>query len=105
MNKTKNPIETEKNIIGYMIEIYCRNNHNVKRKLCADCNELKNYSLARLDNCRYADHKPVCKNCTTHCYNPSMRERIIKVMRYSGPRMIIFHPVYTFYYILKKYIC
>jgi hypothetical protein len=37
--------------------------------------------------------KPTCLNCTVHCYLPEMREEIRTVMRYSGPRMMIYHPV------------
>lgn len=103
MKKAEDPIVREKIIVGYMIEIYCKNQHNDKGKLCVDCEELRNYSIERLNSCRYAINKPVCKNCTTHCYNPAMKERIIKVMRYSGPRMIVLHPVHAFYYIFKKF--
>ena len=34
-----------------------------------------------------------CSNCRVHCYNPQMREKIRMVMRFSGPKMIFYHPV------------
>ena len=39
------------------------------------------------------DKKTFCVNCRVHCYKPDMREKIRAVMRFSGPRMIFYHPV------------
>ena len=36
--------------------------------------------------------KTFCSNCRVHCYRSEMREEIRKVMRFSGPRMIFYHP-------------
>lgn len=41
----------------------------------------------------FQEHKPTCGSCSVHCYKPSMKKRIIEVMRYSGPRMIFHHPL------------
>ncbi|MFR0987431.1 MAG: nitrous oxide-stimulated promoter family protein [Frisingicoccus sp.] len=38
------------------------------------------------------EKKTFCVNCRVHCYKPDMRERIRVVMRFSGPRMIFYHP-------------
>lgn len=101
--KKNNPIEREKVIVSKMIEIYCRNKHKSEEILCDECEDIKKYSISKVTNCRYAINKPVCKNCNTHCYNPVMRDRIVKVMRYSGPRMLFYHPMDTFYYMIRKY--
>ena len=37
--------------------------------------------------------KTFCANCRVHCYKPEMRGKIREVMRYSGPRMMLHHPV------------
>ncbi len=37
--------------------------------------------------------KTFCANCKVHCYKPQMREQIRQVMRFSGPRMLLYHPV------------
>ena len=37
--------------------------------------------------------KTFCSNCKVHCYRPDMRERIRAVMRFSGPRMLLYHPI------------
>ncbi len=39
------------------------------------------------------EDKPVCSQCRIHCYKPQMKERIGKVMRYAGPKMIYRHPI------------
>lgn len=85
-------IDKEKRIVQQMIDLYCRQHHAQKPR-CADCQELLDYARARLDRCRYGEAKPSCKRCPTHCYKAEMRDRIRKVMRYAGPRMLFYHPL------------
>lgn len=86
-----NVIEREKRTVGLMIALYCRRQHG-SAALCPDCQELLAYAEKKLDGCRYGDSKAVCKKCPTHCYAPAYREKIRAVMRFSGPRMILYHP-------------
>lgn len=46
------------------------------------------------------EHKTFCSNCRVHCYKPEMREKIREVMRFSGPRMIFYHPVPAVYHVI-----
>lgn len=85
-------IDEEKAVVEQMIRLYCRK-HEGNRVLCAGCEELLGYALARLSHCRFGNDKPTCKQCPIHCYRPEMKERIRAVMRWSGPRMILYHPV------------
>lgn len=93
-------IESEKNIIKKMIEIYFNNLEddelNEDEKL-----ELIRYCSNKLDHCKFGNDKPFCSKCTVHCYSPEMREKIKMVMRYSGPRIIFYHPIVTLKHILK----
>ncbi len=75
-----------------MIRLYCRKKEGNKT-LCPACSELLQYATARLERCRFANDKSTCKKCPVHCYSPKMRERIREVMRWAGPRMIIYHPI------------
>lgn len=77
-----------------MIEIYCRGHHG-SAKLCPDCLDLIAYATERIDKCPFRAHKPVCSLCSIHCYQPSMRQKVRRVMRYAGPRMLVRHPVLT----------
>lgn len=79
--------------IEKMITIYCKAKHKTGNELCDDCNGLLKYALLRLRRCIFGEEKPVCAKCPVHCYRKIMREKIIAVMRYSGPRMIYKHPV------------
>ena len=87
-----NRIEEEKAVVEQMIRLYCRK-HEGNKTLCSDCEELLRYATARLSHCRFGNDKPTCKQCPLHCYRREMKERIRAVMRWSGPRMIIYHPV------------
>lgn len=79
--------------IEKMIMVYCKANHRTDNELCDDCQGLAEYALQRLQRCVFGEKKPVCAKCPVHCYHKIMREKIIAVMRYSGPRMIYKHPV------------
>lgn len=87
-----NRIDEEKRTVEIMIRLYCRRKEG-NSQLCGDCSELLDYAMARLSRCPFGNGKPTCKMCTIHCYRPDMKERIRTVMRWSGPRMMIYHPV------------
>jgi predicted amidophosphoribosyltransferase len=94
MINRKDELAKEKETILAKVRIYCSGNHRQGGKgLCDDCRQLLDYAFARLDRCKFGVEKPVCSKCTVHCYKPEMREKIRTVMRYSGPRMALRHPV------------
>ncbi len=94
MKSIQSKREKEKRIVSDMIALYCRKNHGSgKGELCEQCAELAAYAKQRSDKCPFMEKKTFCSNCSVHCYEPQMRERIRAVMRFSGPRMIIYHPV------------
>lgn len=85
-------IEYEKMTVEKMIRLYCKlNKHG--QPLCKDCQLLLDYALKRLDLCPFGNGKSTCRKCTVHCYKPDLREKMRAVMRFSGPRMILYHPV------------
>jgi hypothetical protein len=86
-------IRRERRTISAMIRIYCRDRHGSRGPLCAECHDLQQYAMHRLDCCPYGSEKPTCVNCPIHCYKPDMRERVRQVMRYSGPKMLRRHPI------------
>ncbi len=79
----------EKAIVSLMIDIYLRS-HPSKRD---DLIKLKTYAFKRIEKCPFAATKTFCSNCHVHCYEAKMRSLIRQVMRYSGPRMIFYHPL------------
>ncbi len=85
--------EKEKKVVTLMIRLYCRKHHGVQNGLCEECTALAEYAARRSDSCPLMETKTFCSNCRVHCYEPEMRERIRNVMRFSGPRMIFYHPV------------
>lgn len=85
-------ISSEKTTVERMINLYCRKKHGNK-VLCPECEELKAYALKRLDKCPFGDDKPACKVCKVHCYKPEKRDKIREIMRFSGPRMLLYDPL------------
>lgn len=81
-------IEEEKKIVFLMIELYYKKHKNEIEK-----KELKEYVEFRLSKCPFGDNKTFCSNCKIHCYKKDMQIKIKNVMRYSGPRMLLYHPV------------
>ena len=97
--KTKR--EREKETVSLMIAIYCRKNHGGK-ELCPDCAALEAYARQRSDKCPFMETKTFCSNCKVHCYKKDMREKIREVMRFSGPRMIFYHPVMAIRHVIES---
>jgi len=85
-------IKREKKTIETMVTFYCNRKHGTKGELCAECADFLNYAFLRLDKCPFQEKKSTCGKCTVHCYRPDMKEKAKKVMRYSGSRMLLYHP-------------
>lgn len=87
-------MKRERQTVAQMISLYCRKKHGTaKGASCAQCRELLDYALLRLSRCPFQEGKTTCGNCRIHCYKPEMREKIQKVMGFSGPRMLFHHPL------------
>ena len=86
-------IESETRTVQLMLRLYCKDHHRSVDGLCLECQELSDYALTRLMHCKFGGKKPTCGKCTVHCYKPEMRKRIKEIMRYSGPKMLIRHPL------------
>jgi hypothetical protein len=99
MAMNKSHIEREHKTVEYMIAFYCRKQHE-GIQLCSECRELSEYAAQRLEKCPFREDKPTCAKCPVHCYKSEMREKIRKVMRYSGPRMILRHPIWAILHIM-----
>ncbi|NOY36078.1 MAG: nitrous oxide-stimulated promoter family protein [Chlorobi bacterium] len=93
--------EREQITVHTMIRMYCRAHHG-GRVLCNSCSELADYTRIRNIKCVFGDIKPVCNKCRIHCYKPDYRERIKEIMRFSGPRMIISHPLMALDHLIMK---
>ena len=91
MNDIEKKRSKEKATVEFMIRLYCRKNHG--SSLCPECTELLDYALQRTERCPHMKTKTFCSRCKTHCYKPEMREKIRTVMRFSGPRMMLYRPL------------
>lgn len=87
-DKEKKDLDT----VTFMIGMYCKAKHKTKQGLCPECSELLDYVAQRRAHCPFGDDKTFCSNCKIQCYKPSMKEKIIKVMKYSGPRLMFYNP-------------
>ncbi len=92
-------LKREADTIEAMIEIYCKAHHggktdaDGKKVLCDECQALADYAKKRLSCCPFGVDKPVCGKCKIHCYKPEQRQKICEVMRFSGPRILLAHPI------------
>lgn len=106
ITKTENLHRTRKqrelNTVKKMIHIYCNRNHNSKN-LCSMCKKLKEYTFQRLTKCPFLPNKPVCEDCPIHCYKKNYRDEIKNIMRFSGPILIFYHPIYLIRQYIDKY--
>ena len=81
--------QKEIKIVISMIQLYCRHHDDI------DEQELIQSATSRIEKCPMMKDKTFCSRCKIHCYEKKMQEKIKKVMRYSGPRMIFHHPLLT----------
>ena len=94
-------IKSEKRVVSRMIGLYCR--HKLKcNEIPLEYKELEAYAHKRLDGCKFGDKKPACKRCPIHCYRPDMRQKIRDVMRWAGPRMMIYDPIAAIKHLFNK---
>lgn len=94
--------QQEKNTVEKMIYIYCRSKHKTDNCLCDVCTQLNEYAQQRLSHCKFGEEKPTCEKCPIHCYKPSMKTQIQAIMKFAGPRMIIYHPILALKHLLKN---
>ena len=95
-------ISREKKTIDAMLRLFCRDQHGFDGALCGKCEELRQYAHQRLDNCPFQEEKPACKHCEVHCYSTMLRDKVRAVMRYSGPRMLLRHPVLSLRHLIDE---
>lgn len=96
-------IEREKKTITLMIDIYCQKKHgNKKGELCDECKELLEYVHKRLSFCKFGENKSTCSRCPIHCYKKDMKEKVKEVMKFSGPRLMIYNPIELVRHALNK---
>ncbi len=96
-------LRREQRTIEAMLRIWCRAHplHARPRsgELCAGCAGLFEYASTRLFRCPYGEEKPTCKKCPIHCYARDKREQMHEVMRFAGPRMMLFHPILAYHHL------
>lgn len=102
MKSTESRREAEKRVVYKMIMLYCNKKHGSKKELCAECVKIYEYACVRSDKCPFMDTKTFCSNCKVHCYKQDMREKIQEIMRFSGPRMIFYHPVIAVKHLIES---
>ena len=101
MTHIKSRITRERKIVELMIRLYCKRKER-NRELCPACQDLLKYAHARLEHCPFGEKKSTCRLCTVHCYKPEMRQRMQSVMRYAGPRMLLYHPIAAIRHLMEE---
>ena len=89
-------------LIGKFVQIYCRDCHGADRRdsfplpsgldsilICPECVRFMEYVVEKRIKCPLEFEKPSCKKCRIHCYAAAEREKIRKIMAYSGRKMIL----------------
>jgi hypothetical protein len=82
-----------------MTNIYCNAHHDANR--CSVCSAFVHYVEQKLDRCVYGDKKPACKKCPIHCYKPEEKKLARTIMVYSGPKMLLKHPILSIKHFIK----
>lgn len=83
-----------------MIRLYYREKHESDDELCSESKELYDYAMLRLTNYPFQEYKSTCDKCLVNCYKPELRTKVTNVMRYSGPRMLLYNPIMAFQHVI-----
>lgn len=94
-------ITFEKKTVTAMIDIYYKQFSDEDSLL--EKEDVLAYAMTRLNYCRFGEEKPTCKVCPVHCYKKSYQDKMKKIMRYSGPRMLIYHPIMSVEHFFKEW--
>jgi hypothetical protein len=100
-NLLEGALATEFKTVSAMMRIYCKKHHG-SDELCEDCKSLLGYAETKLDRCPYGESKPTCNKCPIHCYKPEPKAQMKEVMVYSGPRMLLPHPILSIRHLLHE---
>lgn len=106
-SKQNRLLEKDKQTLMAMARIYCHGHCHIRGSeehadLCPECHSIIEYALERTRKCPH-EHKGTCDTCTIQCYKPAMRAEIRKIMAYSGPRMMLHHPLMALQHLAKKH--
>ncbi len=102
MTLFKTRIDREKQTVGAMIRLYCKLKHGSNGGLCGDCQFMWDYVQLKLGKCPFHDDKPTCLNCTIHCYKPAEKEKIREIMKFTGPKMLLYHPLLAMFHLFEN---
>lgn len=83
-------IQQEITLIKVMIQLFYQKQEE-QAELTVE--QMLAYAQKRLEVCRFGEAKPTCQHCPVHCYQKRYQEQMKLIMRYSGPRMLVYHPV------------
>ena len=87
MNKVEKKRQKEQYVVEEMIRLYCRKNHgkegHASGGMCPECQKLADYAKQRSQKC------------------PFMEQKTFRaVMRFSGPRMLLYHPILAIWHLI-----
>ena len=105
MSTQEKRLDRELFTITKMTEMYCAAHHEDSGDtLCEECAEFVDYVVVRLQKCPYGEGKPTCGSCPIKCYKKMRKEQGRAIMMYSGPRMLLRHPLLTISHKLDGFI-
>ncbi len=93
--------DKELKVVSLMINMYYKKN----KVNDISYEDLIEYVKLRQSKCPFKETKTFCSNCKVHCYKSEYRTKIKEVMKYSGKRMILYHPILAIqhvYYMKKE---
>ncbi|WJV65132.1 nitrous oxide-stimulated promoter family protein [Pectobacteriaceae bacterium CE70] len=95
-------IQREIHTVSLMIDLY-EKRHPAPENDADRYVHLFQYAVNRLERCYFKEEKPACKQCPIHCYQPAKREEIKTIMRWSGPRMLLYHLILAIRHLIDDY--
>lgn len=87
---------------GYMIPEHLQKKGKQAVVICSDCGRLLEHGITKR-RCCPLNPKPTCRKCHIHCYTPEYRDKIRKIMAFSGRKLIMRGRLdYLWHYFIKS---
>lgn len=94
--------EREKALVSEMIALYCKKRHGTKGGLCPECAALAAYARKKERKMPFYGDQDLLLQLPGALLPTGNEGKIRAVMRFSGPRMMLCHPVPALRHVVEE---
>ena len=102
IDKIQGKREREKRTVALMIRLYCRKKHGTKKIFVPNAKHFRSMRCSAVINAPLWKPRPFALTAVCIVTSRKCVKKIREVMRFSGPRMILHHPVMAVRHVIES---